>query len=194
MHPTLRRFEAEADSLRAQAEAARAGDAANVKVRAAYKHDRLESADSFTLGVGVPLTIHRKGRAEAAAAMLRAEAVMAGRAEADRRLREELAVLSATLDGAVLETKQIQDRLIPPAKKALDTVRAGLESGLYSQRDLTDTQAALAELRIRQVESLQAVHQLRAELERFASIEPGAAVRAPGGCSDPNCTGCRSHN
>lgn len=166
-HPVLVRLEAEEVRILAQAEQARAQDIADITLGAGYKREAADDISTFVLFASVPLSFNRRGRAEHAAGLIQADAVRAARAEARRRLQQKLDTLRERHKGAVKEVTLIRENLLPRAERAYAISREGYEAGRFSWLELISAQQHLAEIRIRHIESLLAVHQLEAELAEF---------------------------
>ncbi len=166
-HPTLLRFEAEIDRKMAAAERAKAKDVGNLALGAGYKHEAADDAGSFVFSVSMPLAFARQGRAEQAVNLLRADAIREEQAEARRKLQQELDTFRELHKGAVMEASLTRDKLQPKAEEAYALSREGYEAGRYSWFELIAAQQHLAEVRIRHIESLLAVHLIEAELSRF---------------------------
>jgi cobalt-zinc-cadmium efflux system outer membrane protein len=163
-HPTLLRLQAQAEQLEAQAAQEKADDSADITLAAGYKHEALENIDTFTLSASIPLSIHKRGRAQQTAALLRADAVQAERMATHRQLQSKLAVLKATYQGAKAEAELIKNTLIPKADKAYQLSREGYEAGQYSWLELISAQQHLAAARLRYIEALRDAHLTLAQL------------------------------
>jgi cobalt-zinc-cadmium efflux system outer membrane protein len=166
-HPTLRRLDAEAARIGAEAERARAQDTADLMLGAGFRHEAAGDIDTFVLSASIPLSFNRRGRAEQAAGLIRADAIRAARAETLRRLQQELDTLHERHKGAVMEVNLTRDNLLPKAEQAYAISREGYEAGRFSWLELISAQQHLAEIRIRYIESLLAVHRIEAELAKF---------------------------
>ncbi len=166
-HPSLKRLEAEEQRIRSKAERDRAKDVADITLGAAYRYEAAGDLDTFVLSASMPLSFNRQGRAEQAAGLIYADAVRAERAEALRRLQQKLDILQELHKGAVMEVNLTRDKLLPKAEQAHAISREGYEAGRFSWLELISAQQHLAEIRIRYIESLLAVHRIEAELEPF---------------------------
>lgn len=166
-HPALRRIAAAEARLRAEARRARAEDVGNVTLGAGYKYEADGDVDSFVVSASMPLSFNRRGRTESSALLIRAEAVRAQRDEVRRQLQQQLDSGRERQKGAVMETTLIRDNLLPRAEQAYAISREGYEAGRFSWLELISAQQHLADLRIRYIESLLAVHRLDAELMKF---------------------------
>ena len=60
-----------------------------------------------------------------------------------------------------------RDQLIPKVEKAYELSRAGYDIGRYSWLELIAAQQNLAEIRVRQIETLKDAHLARADIENF---------------------------
>lgn len=166
-HPSLKRVDARIASVRAQAMRAKAKDAADITLGLGYKYEAAADLNTFVLGVRMPLNFVRAGRAEEAAILTRAHALEAEREEVCRKLQQELSVIAAVYKGAKMEAELTREKLIPKAEQAYELSKAGYEAGRYSWIELIASQQHLAEIRIREIESLKNAHLARAELYRY---------------------------
>ncbi len=166
-YPTLMRLDAEVERVLAGAALARAQDVADITLGAGYKHEAADDISTFVLSASMPLNFNRRGRAEYAAGLIHADAVLATRAEARRRLQQELDTLRERHKGAVMEVNLTRDNLLPKAEQAYAISREGYEAGRFSWLELISAQQHLAEIKIRYIESLLTVHRIEGELSKF---------------------------
>ncbi len=165
--PALRRLEAEAERVRAEALRAGAGDVPDITLGAGVRHESGSESDSFVVSASVPLTFNRRGRLQKAAGLLRSEAVLAAREETRRELERELKSLQALYEGAQAQVELSTTRLIPKAEQAYALSREGYEAGRYSWLELISAQQNLTQIRITHIETLREAHLIRAELSKF---------------------------
>ncbi len=166
-HPLLKQMDARIATTLARAQLAKARDASNITLGAGFKHEAAEEINTFVLGASVPLNFVRSGRAEQTAILVLTDALRAEREEVRRRLEQEIAVIAAVYKGAKMEAELTRQKLIPKAEEAYQLCRAGYETGRYSWVELIASQQHLAEIRVREIESLKAAHLTRAELYRL---------------------------
>jgi len=166
-HPLLKQMDARIATTRAQAQRAKAKDAADITLGAGYRYESAGDMSTFVLGASMPLNFVRSGRAEEAATLVRADALAAQREEIRRKLQQELSVISALYKGAKMEAELTRNNLIPKAVQAYELSQAGYEAGRYSWIELIASQQHLAEIRVREIEALKDAHLARAELYRF---------------------------
>lgn len=166
-YPSLQRLEAEAEKARAEAEHARAQDTSNISLGAGYRYEAADDINTFLFSASMPLSFNKRGRAEHAAGMLRAEALQAGRDELHRQLQQELATLAALYKGACAEVELTKNKLMPKAEQAYKLSRAGYDAGRFSWLELIAAQQNLADIRIRYIGSLRDAHLAHARLTKF---------------------------
>ncbi len=163
-HPTLQRLNAESEKARAEALRAKAQDISNISLGAGYRYEAAGDINTFVFSASMPLSFNKRGRAEYAAGLLRADAVMAERDDARRRLQSELAGALALYAGAKAQAEMGQGKLIPKAEQAYELSRAGYESGRFSWLELIAAQQHLADIRIGYIEALKDAHLARIEI------------------------------
>jgi cobalt-zinc-cadmium efflux system outer membrane protein len=163
-HPTLQRLNAEAEKTRAKAQQARAQDVSDISLGAGYKYEAAGDVNTFVFAASMPLSFSKRGRAEHAAGLLRADAVLAERDEARRLLQAELAGASALYMGAKAQVEMGQKNLIPKAEQAYELSRAGYEVGRFSWLELIAAQQHLADIRIGYIDALKEAHLARIEI------------------------------
>jgi cobalt-zinc-cadmium efflux system outer membrane protein len=166
-HPSLRRWDAQISTVRAEAALAKAQDATDITLGAGYRYEAASDVNTFVFGVSMPLNFVRSGAAAQAAGLLQADALATGRAEARRRLQQDLSVLAARYDGAKQEAEITHDRLLPKAEVAYNLSKSGYEAGRFSWLELIAAQQHLADIRIRYIEALKDAHLARAEITKF---------------------------
>lgn len=166
-HPTLRRLDAEEQQILAEAQWAKTQDVSDITLGAGFKHEAESNVNSFVFSASMPLNLSKRGQAEHAVGLLRAEAVRAARAEAYRQLLLELNRMIEQHKSAISEATATQEQLLPKAEKAYILSREGYNAGRYSWLELIEAQQHLAEVRIRQIETLLEVHLLEADLSTF---------------------------
>ncbi len=89
-------------------------------------------------------------------------------AESGRRvLLRELMRLQGRLAANATEARRIQSEVIPPAERAVQQVREGLERGGFSYVEFADAQRTLNDARLRRIEALKAYHIDNATLARL---------------------------
>ena len=166
-HPTLQRLEAQTEKIRAEAQWAKAQDASNIWLGAGYRYEAEGEINSLVFSASMPLSFNKRGRAEQAANLLRADAVQAERDEVWRKLQQELATGLAVYSGAKLEVNLTKKNLIPKAEQAYELSREGYNTGRFSWIELIAAQQNLADIRIRYIESLRDAHLARAQISKF---------------------------
>lgn len=163
-HPTLQRLNAEAEQARARAQQAQAQDVSDLSLGAGYKYEAAGDVNTFVFGASMPLSFSKRGRAEHAAGLLRADAMLADRDEARRQLQAELAEASALYMGAKAQAEMGRLKLIPKAVQAYDLSRDGYEAGRFSWLELIAAQQHLAEIRIGYIDALKDAHLAHIEI------------------------------
>jgi len=166
-YPSLQRLGAEADTARAEAQRARAQDTSNVSLGAGYRYEAAGDINTFVFSASMPLGFNKRGRAEHAAGMLRADALLAERDELRRQLQQELAISMARYNGAKAEVELTKNKLMPKAEQAYDLSRKGYNAGRFSWLELIAAQQNLAGIRIRYIESLRDAHLEYAQISKF---------------------------
>jgi len=166
-HPTLQRLNAESEKARAEALQAKAQDISNISLGAGYKYEAAGDINTFVLSASMPLSFNKRGRAEYAAGLLRADAVLSERDDVRRRLKAELAGALALYRGANAQAEMGQEKLIPKAEQAYELSRAGYESGRFSWLELIAAQQHLADIRIGYIEALKEAHLARIEIMKL---------------------------
>ena len=165
--PTLQRLAAQIDQVRGEAQQAKAKDAANITLDAGLRHEAMGDINTFVFGASMPLAFSRRGRAEQAVLLLRADALQAEQAEVRRQLQADLATTVALYKGAKVEVEMTHNNLMPKAEQAYVLSRAGYDAGRFSWFELITAQQHLAAIRIRYIEALKDAHLARAELSKF---------------------------
>ena len=166
-HPSLQRLEAQTEKIRAEAQQAKAQDVSNIWLGAGYRYEAEGDINSLVFSASMPLSFHKRGRAEHAAGLLRAEAVRAERAEVRRKLQQELATVLALYNGAKMEVELTKKNLIPKAEQAYELSRKGYDAGRFSWLELIAAQQNLANIHIRYIESLRDAHLAHAQIYKF---------------------------
>lgn len=166
-HPSLRRLNAETEKIRIEAQRAKAQDIPDVSLGAGYKYEAAGDINTFVFSTSMPLGFNRRGRAEHAAGLMHADAVLAERDEVRRKLNAELAEAMALYKGSRMQAEMGRTRLIPKAEQAYALSRAGYEAGRFSWLELIAAQQHLADIRIGYIEALKEAHLARIEILKF---------------------------
>ena len=166
-HPALQRMKAEIAVKQAQADLAKAKDAADITLGAGFRYEAGSNEGSLVLGASMPLNFVRAGKAEQASVLMQVDGLQAQQNEVRRKLQQELSMLTAVYGGAKLEAEMTRDRLTPKAEKAYELSRVGYDAGRFSWFELINAQQHLAEIRIRYIEALKDAHLARAEVSKF---------------------------
>ena len=170
-YPTLRRLDAEVEKIQAEAQYAKAQDTSNVSLTGGYRHEAAGDINTFVFSASIPLSFNKRGRAEYAAIMLRANAVQAEREDVLRRLQMELDTHRALFNGAQKQVEITKTKLLPMAEQAYELSREGYDIGRFSWIELIAAQQNLADIRIRHIESLHEAHLAYAQISKFNKEE-----------------------
>jgi cobalt-zinc-cadmium efflux system outer membrane protein len=165
--PLLRQYDAQAESLRAQARASAANDVPDITLGVGVRYEAESDINSFVFSASVPLSFNRRGRKQSAATLLEAEAIWTERAEAQRALKSELSSLKALYQGTEMQVKISKEQLIPSAEEAYKISLKGYEIGRFSWVELIAAQQNLADIKIEYIEYLREAHLISAKLSKF---------------------------
>ncbi len=166
-YPSLRRLRVEAEKIRAEAQRAKAQDTSNVWLGGGYRYEAAGDINTFVFSASMPLSFNKRGRAEYAAGMLRADAVQAECDEVFRKLQLELASFLALFNGAEQQVELIKTKLLPKAEQAYELSREGYDIGRFSWIELIAAQQNLSDIRIRYIETLREAHLAYAQISKF---------------------------
>lgn len=132
---------------------------------------RFENGDDIAgiVSLSVPLAVFdaNQGNIDQAAAELRAAKLDA--VEARRATEREILTLRSIEKSARAETLAIRTLLLPRAEEALNLARRGYDAGAFSYLELAESQRALFDLRIREIEVLRELQVTVAALDRLWS-------------------------
>lgn len=167
-YPSLRRLDAEVDKIRAEAQYAKAQDVSNVSLTGGYRYEAAGDINTFVFSASMPLSFNKRGQAEYAANMLRANAVQAEREDVLRRLQMELDTHRALYNGAEKQVELTITKLLPKAEQAYELSREGYDIGRFSWIELIAAHQNLADIRIRYIESLREAHLAYAQISKFS--------------------------
>jgi len=163
-HPALKQLKAESDRVRAEAQWAAAQDVPDVSLGAGYRHIAADDINTLIFSISMPLSIHKRGRAEQAAAMLQAEALDAEHAAHRRKLTEELATEVARYNGIKAQVEFMKANLKPTAERFCELTHADFVAGRFSWLEQIAARHTLANIRIRYIELLRDAHLVRAQI------------------------------
>ncbi len=166
-YPGLQRLGADAERLRTIALLAKAQDTSNITLGAGYRYEALGDINTLVFSASMPLSFSKRGRAEHAAGILAADAMLANRDEFRRQLEQELNSLLALYKGTQARIDISKNNLIPTAQKAFEVSRKGYEMGQFSWLELISTQQNLGEIRIGYIGYLSDAHRIHAQLSKF---------------------------
>jgi cobalt-zinc-cadmium efflux system outer membrane protein len=170
-HPALQRFRALENRADAEIALARSAGIPDVTFGAGARYEEDRNAQSYLFSASIPLPLFNRGRAEALAAGLRAEAVRFENEAARRELETELSEAVAEFETAVAEVSRCRDALLPKAERAVDLSREGYASGRYGWLERIEVQQMLAETRIRTIEAQRTALRAHAQLLKFSTGE-----------------------
>lgn len=132
---------------------------------------RFESGNDIAgiVSLSVPLAVFdtNQGNIDQAAAEHRAATLDA--VEARRSAEREALSLQTAVKNLRAEALAIRALLLPRAEEAVRVARRGYDAGAFSYLELSESQRALLELRVREVEVLRELHISVAALDRLSS-------------------------
>lgn len=170
-HPVLQRFRALENQADARIALAKSAAIPDITFGAGARYEADGNAQSYLFSASIPLPLFNRGRAEALAAGLRAEAVRFEHEAVRRELETELSEAVAEFETAVAEVSLCRDALLPKAARAVELSRDGYVSGRYGWLERIEVQQMLAETRIRTIEAQRTALRAYAQLLKFSTGE-----------------------
>jgi len=127
-----------------------------------------ESADqAFVLGLTLPLPLSDRNQGGRLAAALRRDETTHRARAAVLAAGTSASVAYNRLTAAAAEVVELEDRILPDARSALETARDAYSKGLFRLTDVLDTRRTLFELRRRHLDALARYHRSLTDLERL---------------------------
>ncbi len=174
-NPDVARWEAEQRSRRAALDLEKAKAVPDVTAAGGVRRFEQTDDSAFVAGLAVPLPLfdRNQGGIEEAIANLGA-----ARRQYEAVRIKTLAALSQaaeTLAAAREEVTALKSEVVPAAEQAFDAVRQGYRQGKFDYLYVLDTQRTLFETQARYIDSAEAYHKARADVERLTGRSLDAA-------------------
>lgn len=166
-NPDLLRWTTEQQQRRAQLALERAKGASNFSISGGYKRLEEDNDDAFVVGVSIPLPVsdrNQGGKLEAAHRLARS---VEEQRLAELQITQSFLATYSELTTAYHQIEQIRSQILPASQQVFDAARMGYEQGKYEYLTLLDAQQSLFETRRNHLESLQAYHLARIEMDRL---------------------------
>jgi cobalt-zinc-cadmium efflux system outer membrane protein len=166
-NPDVARWEAEQLSRRAALDLERAKAVPDVTAAGGVRRFEETDDSAFVLGLAVPLPLFDRNQggieeaiADLGAARQRYEAV---RIKTLAALSEAAGALAASHE----EVTALKSEVVPAAQQAFEAVQQGYRQGKFDYLYVLDTQRTLFETQARYLDSTEAYHKARADVERL---------------------------
>ena len=166
-NPDLLRWATEQQQRRAQLALERAKGELNFSISGGYKRLEEDNDDAFVVGVSIPLPVsdrNQGGKLEAAHRLARS---VEEQRLAELQITQSFHTAYSELTTAYHQIEQIRSQILPASQQVFDAARMGYEQGKYEYLTLLDAQKSLFETRRNLLESLQAYHLARIEMDRL---------------------------
>ena len=178
-NPDIARWEAEQRSRRAALDLEKAKAVPDVTAAGGVRRFEETDDSAFVLGLALPLPLFNRNQggieeavANLAGARQRYEAV---RVKTLAALSEAATALAASHD----EVTALRSEVLPAAQQAFEAVQQGYLQGKFDYLYVLDTQRTLFETQARYVDSIEAYHKARADVERLTGRSLSTASPTP---------------
>lgn len=163
--PQLTRFTAVKAQRRAGLAAAQAKAVPDITAGVGWRHYEEDKSNAAIVSLRVPLPVFDRNQG----GVVEAQETLA-KTDAERNVaRNALIVLVGRYYEALRafydEARLIRANVIPVAREAYDSIRAGYGEGRYSLLELLDARTALSEVELREIDALVSFHSTLASLE-----------------------------
>lgn len=164
-NPQLTRFTAVKAQRRALLAAAQAKAVPDITAGVGWRHYREDKSNAAIVSLSVPLPLFDRNQG----GVVEAQETLA-KTDAERNVaRNAMIVLVGRYYEALKafydEARLIRANVIPVAREAYDSIRAGYVEGRYSLLELLDARTALSEAELREIDALVSFHSTLASLE-----------------------------
>lgn len=177
-NPDVTRWAKQEAAREASLEVERSLAVQDLSLKGGVSYDRATGTGLVTVGLVVPLPFYGKNEGS----IREAEAVLAKTAEEARaaalRARTELAQRYEALSQAAAEAKLLREEALSGAEQAYQAVSEGYRAGKFRYLDVLDAGTALVDVKVRQAETLTALHLARVDLDRLIG-EPSLPADGP---------------
>lgn len=166
-NPDVARWVDELAARRAGLTAARAQRLPDPTLRLGGRHFSDTDDAALVFSVSLPIPVFDRNQGEILAAARDVEKARAEQRAARLAVRTALAGQHQNMVAAFEQAEALRTTTLPAAGAAFEGTREGYQKGLFQYLDVLDAQRTLYQLRTRQIESLVAYHQARAQMERL---------------------------
>lgn len=139
----------------------------DIRVSIGSQYDEIERERVNLVGLSVPLPLFDRNQGNVLAAARRADQARDLRNAAELRVRGEIQQALRDWRTARADVDEIRGRILPAGQRTVEMVTRGFGLGRFAFLDVLDAQRALIDARTRYLQSLQAVIDAWARIERL---------------------------
>ncbi|BDX18714.1 cytochrome c [Halopseudomonas aestusnigri] len=139
----------------------------DISVSIGSQYDEIERERVNLVGLSVPLPLFDRNQGNVLAAARRAEQARDLRNAAELRVRAEIQQALRDWRTARADVEEIRNRILPAGQRTVEAATRGFSLGRFAFLDVLDAQRALIDARTRYLQSLQAVVDAWARIERL---------------------------
>ncbi len=162
--------DAEARRAAAQVGLERARSIPDVDLQLGYRDFEETGETALVAGFSMPLQLWDRNTDNIARARADRDRAAHQRDARARAIAREAALLASQIETARLEVQGLDTRVLPSSEEALRFARDGYVRGAFAYIDVLEAQRALADARLRRIESLRSYHRALASLARLTGV------------------------
>jgi len=170
--PEMTRWAAERDRREAALKAERTLAVPDVTLKGGIKRVKETSANTFVLGLSVPLPLFNRNQGAIREAEAQRAKVDVERKATEVLLHSQVGQRVAALAAAAREVSLLRQDALPGAQSAYDSVSEGYRLGKFRYLDVLDAGKSLIETRLRYLDAITALNVARVDLERLMAVAP----------------------
>ncbi len=176
-NPDIARWETEEKFRNAQLSLEHANAIPDLTLSAGFRNFQETDDEAFIFGISIPLPFFDRNQGGIAAAGAAKNKSRYERVLARNQAFSRLAASYRNLNGAFLAATALQEKILPAAGQAFESVDLGYREGKFSFLEVLDAQRTLFEVKGQYIETLAAYHEAKAEVERLIGSSLQAVSR-----------------
>lgn len=166
-NPDLARWAVRRQQRKAALELEKAQSVVDVTIEGGVQRFQETDDSAFVIGLSVPIPVFDRNQAGVREATANLAKAHQERKAAEIRIVTLLSTALSELGSAYEEIQLLQADVLPKAQQAFEAATEGYRQGKFDYLYVLDTQRTLFETKVQFIDSIEAYHKARAEVERL---------------------------
>lgn len=171
-NPQIARFGKEIEQREAQIHSARARAVPDLTLSAGYRRFASTGDNAAVIGFSIPLPLFDRNQGNIRETQTQLEETLQLQQATSTRLNADLGRAYQTLLASQREIATLQEKILPFAQEAYDTINEGYTAGRFGFLDLLEARSTLTSSRIQLLNAKRTYHRAVAEIEGLTGRAP----------------------